>query len=139
MKKMFEKLKELYERHREVINYIVFGGFTTVVNIVVFFLFDTVFGWPYLHANAIAIVLSILFAYITNKLFVFETKGLSWQENIMEFLRFIGWRAVSGLADMASMWILVDLILIDPNIAKLLTQVIVVVLNYGFSKFLIFI
>lgn len=131
-------MMKLYNKYREIIDYIIFGGLTTIVNIVAFFIFDTLLGWPYLIANAIAIVVSILFAYVTNKLFVFKTRDMTASENIVEFLKFIGFRPVSGLADMAAMWILVDLISIDTNIAKLLTQFIVVVLNYVFSKLFIF-
>lgn len=131
-------MMKLYNKYREVIDYIIFGGLTTLVNIVAFFIFDTLLNWPYLIANAIAIVVSILFAYITNKLFVFRTKDLPLKENILEFARFIGFRLLSGLADMATMWILVDLLTLDTNIAKLLTQFIVVVLNYVFSKLFIF-
>lgn len=131
-------MMNLYKKYREIIDYIIFGGLTTLVNIVAFFIFETLLGWPYLIANAIAIVLSILFAYITNKLFVFKTRDMTFNENAIEFVKFIGFRLVSGLADMAAMWILVDLISIDTNIAKLLTQFIVVVLNYVFSKLFIF-
>lgn len=135
---MKDKILDLYYQYREIIDYIFFGGLTTLVNIVVFFIFDTILGWPYLVANAIAIILSILFAYITNKLYVFKTSTNELRENIYEFIKFVGFRLLSGLADMTSMWILVDLIFIDTNIAKLFTQFIVVVLNYVFSKFFIF-
>lgn len=133
-----KKLIELFKKHREIIDYIFFGGLTTLVNIVAFFILDTLLGWPYLLANAAAIIISILFAYITNKLFVFRTRGLTARENVLEFIRFIGFRLVSGLADMAAMWLLVDFLTFDTNIAKLLTQFIVVVLNYVFSKLFIF-
>ena len=136
---MTNKLTNLYIKHDELINYIIFGGLTTLVNIVVFFILETLLSWPYLIANAVAIVLSILFAYVTNKLFVFQTKNDNYQENIAEFLRFIGLRFISGLADMAAMWLLVDFLSFDTNIAKIATQFIVVVLNYFFSKFLIFV
>lgn len=132
-------IKKYYERYHELLYYVIFGVLTTLVNLAAFYILDTLLAWPYLWANAVAIIVSILFAYVTNKLFVFETKGLTWAENGMEFLRFIGWRAVSGLVDMAAMWILVDFIALDTNLAKLLTQFIVVVLNYVFSKFLIFV
>jgi len=135
---MKEKIIELYQRYREIITYVFFGGLTTVVNIVAFFILDTGLGWPYLIANAAAIILSILFAYVTNKLFVFRSDTQNASETFYEFFRFIGFRLVSGLADMATMWVLVDLLLIDTSIAKLATQFIVVVLNYVFSKFFIF-
>lgn len=133
-----KKLIELYQKYRELIDYIIFGGLTTVVNIVAFYILDTLLGWSYLIANAVAIIISILFAYVTNKLFVFRTDNLNFKENVLEFLRFIGFRLVSGLADMGAMWILVDLLTVDTNISKLLTQFIVVVLNYLFSKLFIF-
>lgn len=129
---------DLYKKYREIIDYIIFGGLTTLVNIVAFFIFETLLGWPYLIANAIAIVLSILFAYGTNKLFVFKTQDMTFRKNAIEFVKFIGFRLLTGLADMVAMWLLVDLISIDTNIAKLLTQFIVVVLNYVFSKLFIF-
>jgi len=135
---MMKKIIELYQRYREVITYVFFGGLTTLVNIVTFFILDTGLAWPYLIANAVAIVLSILFAYVTNKLFVFQSETQNTRETVSEFVRFIGFRLVSGLADMATMWVLVDLLIIDTSIAKLATQFIVVVLNYVFSKFFIF-
>ena len=131
-------MMKLYNKYREIIDYIIFGGLTTLVNIVAFFIFETLLDWPYLMGNAVAIVLSILFAYITNKLFVFRTSNMTFNENMIEFLKFIGFRLISGLADMVAMWLLVDLISIDTNIAKLLTQFIIVTLNYIFSKLFIF-
>lgn len=135
---MKEKIVNLYNQYRELIDYVFFGGLTTVVNIVVFFILDTLLDWPYLIANAVAIILSILFAYVTNKVFVFKSSTHSIRETVYEFFKFIGFRVVSGLADMLTMWVLVDLIALDTTIAKLATQFIVVVLNYVFSKFFIF-
>lgn len=135
---MIKKIMDLYDNYQEMVNYILFGGLTTLVNIVVFFLLDTGLGWPYLIANAVAIVVSILFAYVTNKIWVFQSKTENFQETFYEFTKFIGFRLLSGLADMAAMWVLVDLLIIDSSISKLLTQFIVVVLNYVFSKFFIF-
>lgn len=135
---MKEKIINLYYRYRELIDYAFFGGLTTVVNIVVFFILDTGFQWPYLIANAIAIILSILFAYITNKIWVFKSNTQNARETFLEFFRFLGFRLISGLADMLTMWVLVDLLTIDTSLSKLATQFIVVVLNYVFSKFFIF-
>lgn len=135
---MKEKILKLYYRYRELIDYAFFGGLTTVVNIVVFFILDTGFNWPYLIANAIAIILSILFAYITNKIWVFKSDTQNARETFLEFFRFLGFRLISGLADMLTMWVLVDLLTVDTSLSKLATQFIVVVLNYVFSKFFIF-
>ncbi len=131
-------IKDMFDRYGEIINYLIFGVATTVVNIVVFFLFDTILSVPYLIANAIAIILSILFAFFTNKKYVFKSQAMSRQDNWEEFVRFVSFRVLSGLFDMLSMWILVDMLLFGTNLAKLLTQFIVVVLNYVFSKFFVF-
>lgn len=131
-------IKDMFDRYGEIINYLIFGVATTVVNIVVFFLFDTVLSIPYLIANAIAIILSILFAFFTNKKYVFKSQATSRQDSWEEFVRFVSFRVLSGLFDMLSMWILVDMLLFGTNLAKLLTQFIVVVLNYVFSKFFVF-
>lgn len=136
---MFENWKNFYFKYKETIDYLFFGGLTTAVNILTFFILDSVVGMYYLHANAIAIILSILFAYVTNKLFVFESFTEGFQETLREFLRFITFRLITGVMDMIALWILADLIGIENNIAKLLTQFIVVFSNYFFSKFFIFI
>lgn len=135
---MKNKIMKLFQQYQEIITYVFFGGLTTLVNIVVFFILDTGFNTPYLIANAIAIIVSILFAYVTNKIWVFHSKTKNFRDTFYEFIKFIGFRLLSGLADMLTMYILVDLILLDTNLSKLATQFIVVVLNYLFSKFFIF-
>lgn len=126
------------QRNKEIINYLLFGVLTTLVNILIFYLFDRVLGKPYLWANAFSIIISILFAYVTNKLFVFNSKTETYREILTEFISFVSFRLLSGAIDMVSMWLLVDIITIDKLGAKLLTQFIVVVLNYIFSKFIVF-
>ncbi|AEB30476.1 putative integral inner membrane protein [Carnobacterium sp. 17-4] len=116
----------------------IFGGLTTVVNIVVFYLFDSVFEVHYLFANAIAIVVSILFAFFTNKKYVFKSSTPTFQLWLKEFSLFVSFRLLSAVFDMGSMWLLVDGLNLNANVAKIITQFIVVVLNYAFSKFFIF-
>lgn len=132
------KLKELYFKYRELIEYFIFGVATTAVNIIVFFIFDSLLNIPYLVANFISIVAAILFAFFTNKHFVFRSTSPTWQHAVNEFLKFVSLRAVSGVIDMLSMWILVDLFFLDTTIAKISVQFIIVVLNYIFSKLYIF-
>lgn len=136
--KIMSMLKRLYQKNEEVINYLIFGGLTTLVNVVVFFVFNSLLGVQYLIANAISIVLSILFAFFTNKKYVFKSETLTAQAWLKEFLLFCSFRLVSAGFDMLSMWILVGGLELDSNLAKLATQFIVVVLNYFFSKWFIF-
>nr|WP_251006088.1 GtrA family protein [Carnobacterium sp. ISL-102] len=132
------KIKKLISKYDEVIGYLVFGGLTTVVNIVVFYLFDSILGVHYLFANAIAIIVSILFAFFTNKKYVFKSATPTFQLWLKEFSLFVSFRLLSAVFDMGSMWLLVDGLDLDANWAKIITQFIVVVLNYAFSKFFIF-
>lgn len=132
------KIKRFVNKYEEVIGYLIFGGLTTVVNIIVFYLFDSVFEVHYLIANAIAIVVSILFAFFTNKKYVFKSSTPTVQLWLKEFSLFVSFRLLSAVFDMGSMWLLVDGLNLNANVAKVITQFIVVVLNYGFSKFFIF-
>ncbi len=136
--KKMSTLKRLYQKNEEIINYLVFGGLTTLVNVVVFFVFNSLLDVQYLIANAISIVLSILFAFFTNKKYVFKSETITTQAWLKEFLLFCSFRLVSAGFDMLSMWILVGGLELDSNLAKLATQFIVVVLNYFFSKWFIF-
>lgn len=131
-------LKKIFIKDQEIFKYILFGVLTTVVNIAVFFLFDTVLNFSYIIANAISIIAAILFAFFTNKKYVFKAKSQSWKLAFKEFYLFVGLRSVSGLFDMLSMWMLVDFMNLETNLSKILTQFIIVVLNYIFSKLYIF-
>lgn len=135
---MIEKVKEYYEKYQEIISYLFFGGLTTVVNIVTFFFFDTLLDIHYLLANALAIGVSILFAYVTNKKYVFHSEAATRQDLLREFGLFVSLRLFSAVFDMLSMWLLVDYLQMEANLAKILTQFIVVVSNYLFSKLFIF-
>lgn len=133
-----KQIKSLYFKYQEVIDYLFFGVLATIVNIGVFYVFDTLLDTPYLFANAISIIAAILFAFVTNKKYVFKSTSTSNKEAFREFYLFVGFRLVSGLFDMLSMFILVDFLTIDTNISKIITQFIVVVVNYAFSKLFIF-
>lgn len=136
--KLMSTLKRLYEKHEEIISYLIFGGLTTLVNLVVFFAFDTLLGFQYLIANAISIAVSIIFAFFTNKKYVFKSETLTVRAWLKEFSLFCSFRLISAGFDMLSMWILIGGLQLDSNLSKLVTQFIVVLLNYFFSKWFIF-
>ncbi|MCI8441227.1 MAG: GtrA family protein [Provencibacterium sp.] len=137
MKKLWDFGMSLFNRYKEVILYLIFGGLTTLVNIVSYALFADWLGIYYLTANVIAWILSVLFAYLTNRSFVFESKSQG-RAALRELLLFFGCRLLSGLFDMACMYVCVDLLQMPGLAAKILSNVIVIILNYLFSKFLIF-
>lgn len=147
------KIKELYKKYREIIVYFVFGVLTTAVNLITFYTLESLFGTEnsYLYNNVIAWVVAVVFAYVTNKLVVFESK--SWAPSVVlkESAEFVGARLFSLGVEEAGLWLFVEILsfgnlslkIIGFNItggfiAKVILAFIVVILNYFFSKFIIF-
>ena len=134
---MYEKLKTLYNKHRATVIYLVFGVLTTVVNYVVYLPLYNFAGLPASVCNAIAWVVAVAFAYVTNKLYVFESK--SWGSGVWgELLRFVGSRLASGVIETGILLLTVDILGWDGNIMKLLVAVYCIVSNYVLSKFFVF-
>lgn len=134
-KKLFELIINLYKKYKEIINYGIFGVLTTLVNIFSYYICAKVFGIQYLVSNVIAIILSILFAYITNRLFVFESKN---KNIIKELLLFFYYRLLSSVIDIAIMFIFVSVLHFNDMIIKIVSNIVVILLNYVFSKLFIF-
>lgn len=110
----------------------------TVVNFVVYFACTSIFDLNYLVANALSWAAAVAFAYVTNRTWVFKSKVHGFSSIIREMSTFVGCRLLSGVMDMAIMFISVDMIGISDAVAKFITQVVVVILNYVFSKLIIF-
>lgn len=150
---------------KEIISYIFFGVLTTAVNLLTFYLFKKLFisigwegilntllssaGWEkaldflsdgsdYLDANTIAWVVGVLFAFFTNKLFVFESK--SWKPSVAgkEFIAFVGARILSFVAESVLMFLMVTVLSWNELIAKIIVGIVVIIMNYVFSKLFIF-
>lgn len=122
------------EIRKELLNYIVFGVLTTLINILTYQIFSMA-GVTTLIANGIAWLLSVLFAYITNRKYVFDSHS---ENRIQECLKFYGSRISTGILDMAGMWILVDILHLNGMVSKVGMNVVVIVLNYIFSKLFVF-
>lgn len=131
-------LKSLFLKYKELILYVFFGGLTTLVNWAGYWLLADVFHVPYLWATAIAQVLSILFAYVTNRIWVFESKAKGFSAVFWEMVRFFGCRAASFVLDLLCMRIGVGGLHVNDMVMKLLSNVIVVIVNYVFSKLIVF-
>lgn len=138
--------------NREVISYLIFGLLTTVVSIITFHFFGFVFGEKlYLLNNILSWIISVSFAFVTNKLWVFESKSWGFSVLKKEIMGFALARLFSLLVEEVGLFLLIDLARLEKFrfevlgvlitgvlISKVLMQVIVVLLNYFFSKFLIF-
>ena len=120
---------------RELILYVVFGAFTFFVNLISYFFFADVLGTNYLVSNAIAWFLSVLFAYVTNRIWVFESKSPNILKEMSLFFFFF---LFSGVVDMLLMYTFIDLLVFDSSISKIVVQIIVIILNYIFSKLIVF-
>ncbi len=121
----------------ETVSYIFFGVLTTIVNYVAFAVLESPLGW--LIANTIAWVAGVLFAYVTNKLFVFDSKTVEAGALAKEFILFVLARVASLLFETAFMYLFVDLLSLNALVCKIIAAVGVVVMNYIFSKLFIFI
>ena len=131
---------ELYKKHREIVNYLIVGGLTTVVSLAVYYgcvltVFDPQNPIQLQAANVISWIAAVTFAYFTNRKYVFECDN---ENKLQEAAKFYGSRVTTLLMDMAFMFLLVTVLGIGDKIAKLIVQVIVTVANYVLSKFIVF-
>ena len=134
-----KKVMELYQKYKEVIHYLIFGGLSTVVNFVSYFIAARVIGIEEVTSSAISWFCAVLFAYVTNKLFVFESKTETKKAMVKEMVTFFLARILSGiLCDVGSFALMVRVFHVNDIFAKIVTQVMVVVVNYVFSKLFIF-
>lgn len=128
----------IFNKYKEVILYLFFGVLTTVVSLTSYYLCSEVLHIHYLISNVISWVFAVAFAYVTNRIFVFESKSNDLNSVLREIITFVNCRLLSGVIDTGVMFLLVSVLFINDLYAKLFTQVIVVVLNYVFSKLIIF-
>ncbi|MGI6254625.1 MAG: GtrA family protein [Acutalibacter sp.] len=131
-------LKALYQKYKELILYVFFGGLTTLVNWGGYWLLADLWHVPYLWATAIAQIAAILFAYVTNRIWVFESKAKGFSAIFWEMVRFFGCRAFSFVLDLLCMRVGVGALGINDKVMKLLSNVIVIIVNYVFSKLIVF-
>ena len=135
----FKTIKGLYYQYKEVINYLIFGGLATVVNFVSYYIAARTLGIDEVVSSGISWFCSVLFAYITNKLFVFESKTDSKKGILKEMISLFLARVLSEIfCDVGTFAIMVKVLHINDIFSKIVTQVMVIIVNYVFSKFFIF-
>lgn len=141
---MIKKIKELYVKYKEIINYLIFGILTTLVNLItkyilLFTILNPTNGFQLQIAIIISWIAGVLFAYFTNRKFVFESKN---QNKLKEFISFVVARIATLLLEMFIMWFFVTLLKLNSDlyvvIFTLVAQVAVVIGNYIFSKLFVF-
>ena len=136
-----KRLKELYLKYEEIINYLFIGGCTTLISLLVYYLcVFTVFDpdKPLLLqcANILSWIIAVAFAYIANRKVVFKSKNKNVKGEVSKFL---GARIVTLLIDMLFMWLTVSVLHLNDKIMKIVSNVIIIILNYIFSKLFVFV
>ena len=135
---MIAKLRALIEKYWDILSYLFFGGLTTVVNYLVYF---PCYYWLEISAtvsNVIAWIVAVAFAYVTNKPFVFRSHDWRWKTVAPELAKFVGCRIGSGLLETAIIFLTVDLLSWNGILWKIITSILVVLLNYVASKLVVF-
>lgn len=132
-------IKKLIARFygNDVVRYVFFGGCTTLVNLVCFYVLRK---WKVqlTVANVISIITAILFAYVVNSKYVFQDKCETLKDHLQPFMKFISARLVTMVIEVGGVWLLVEILGMNDMMGKFITQFIVLALNYIFSKFFVF-
>ena len=123
--------------NNSVIRYVFFGGCTTLVNLASFYLLRRA-DVEINIANLISIILAILFAYAVNSRFVFQAKPSNMKEEFQAFGKFVGARSLTMVIELGGVWLFVEQMDMNDMLGKFITQFVVLVLNYIFSKFFVF-
>ena len=134
---MIEKLTAIYRRYREGIHYLFFGVVTTVVNFVIYYALLAC-GMHYLAAQVLAWIGAVAAAYVSNRLWVFESRASGIRGICTEIAAFVASRLFSGAVETALLWLLVDVITLSEGIAKFPVAVLTVILNYVTGKLIVF-
>lgn len=137
-----KKIKELYLKYEEIINYLIFGVLTTVVSVITYyifanFLFQEKNDITVQISNVLSWICAVIFAYTTNRKFVFKSKSTG-KAKLKEIFNFFIARVSSLVIDMAMMFVLFSVMHIDDTISKIIVQFVVVIVNYVFSKLFVF-
>ena len=133
---MLNLIKKLYYDSR--IGYLFFGGLTTLVNIVVFGILEGPLEIDYNISNFFSVAIAICFAFVVNKLYVFQSKSKTFGDTVQEFIKFVLGRLVTMVVEVGGVPFCVELLGQPKMVAKIETQVIVVIVNYFISKLFVF-
>lgn len=140
MKKLWDWIWEMYRKYKELANYLIVGGITTVLSLSVYYGSVLTFLDPKNEiqlqiANILSWIAGVVFSYFMNRIFVFESKE---QNKLKEAGKFVSSRIITLLMDMAIMAIGVSILKFNDKIMKLVSQVVITISNYIFSKLFVF-
>lgn len=133
-------IKKIYIKYKEIINYLIFGILTTIINLITYYILIITILDPnnplqLQISNIIAWITSITFAYITNKKYVFTSKETNIKK---EIIKFYSSRLTTLFIDIVLMFIFVTILKLNDKIIKLIIAIIIIILNYILSKLIVF-
>ena len=131
-------LKGYYQKYRQIILYLFFGVGTTLVNIIVYYICGHIFDLSIFLSTIIAWILSVLFAYVTNKIWVFSSYHNGIKAILIELVRFVSCRITTGFIDLVIMVVFCTWLSFNDLVIKIISNVIVIIMNYIFSKLIVF-
>lgn len=132
-------MKKADKLHIHIVLYLVFGVLTTLVNTATYWAVKRFLSQSGLVSSVVAWFVAVIFAYVTNRKWVFQSKAVTGIEVMKETLRFFTSRLATGIIDWLSMWLLVDILCVRNDVSvKLVVNVLVIILNYLASKLLVF-
>ena len=131
-------IQKIYDKYKDVVPYIFFGVCTTIVNIAVYWIAAHPLGMGIMPGTIVAWMAAVLFAYVTNRKWVFHSEATGSDEIAREVMSFFACRIATGVVDWLCMFIFVDLLTMNDVMIKIMANVLVIVLNYIASKLVIF-
>lgn len=131
-------VKEMLEKYKHLVMYAVFGVLTTVINLACYYFSYQICGISNVLSTGIAWLFAVAFAFVTNKRWVFDSKSFDIRTLLYEIPAFIGARVATGLLDVLIMYVSVDCLGYNATLWKLISNIIVIVINYVASKLFIF-
>lgn len=131
-------IKKLVRKHMTLIKYLLFGGLTTLINIAAYTILYQRLGITNIMSTIIAWVIAVIFAFITNKLSVFNSKRFDHMTLLYEAFSFFGARIITGIIDTGIMYLSVDVFHLNEIIWKIISNILVIFLNYIASTFFVF-
>ena len=138
MKNTLKTLKKIYTQNKELVWYLFFGVCTTAIYTIMYWLLYDLLSLNNIISTVLAWLAAVIFAFTTNKVFVFKSKCTNTQERINEVASFFGCRLLTGILDVVIMAFAVDMLQWDGLLWKLISNIIVTIINYIASKFWIF-
>lgn len=131
-------MKNLWIKYKDIVMYIIFGVLTTLTNILVYWLCAHLLNLGVMPSTIIAWIFAVLFAYLTNRKYVFYSEAVTVSEIIKEIVSFFTCRLATGVVDWICMFVFVDLAHFNDVFIKIIANIIVIILNYVASKLIIF-